>query len=431
MAIRIGVIGPKDSLDRIAHAKESMEEEFDLVLGVYDVKEETVELTKKIQNEVEVLLYSGIIPYRIASRAGVITKPALFIPRIGLSLARILWDLKNRGLPYRRLSVDSVDLQDVLEIAEELGFQFERIEIIDYDAQDSYEDLANKHIAYINSRQTQVAITGLSRTHQMLRDNDICSYKVLPTLYVIRENLLKALYIGDVQRQRAAQLSVIILKLKNEGAADYQFLKLRNRFENGLITLANQVFGTFHPLGHDEFLLFATRGVIEAEHFESTLLRTLSKITQSFSAGLGYGNTVHRAEMNARLALNRAIGHQGVCLYRMESDGRLHGPIRDSQLTLSYQLQETNPMIKRVAADLGLSTAYVGKIQALIDATNNRRFSAEEFATVLEISPRSARRILKNFEDKGYAEIVAHESPNKTGRPRKIYEIDLSREHVE
>jgi len=82
MTVKIGVIGPQDSIDLIKSVAKNMEEDFELVLGIYDRKEETVELTKEIQIKVDVLLYTGNIPYRVAVQSGSITKPALYVPMI-------------------------------------------------------------------------------------------------------------------------------------------------------------------------------------------------------------------------------------------------------------------------------------------------------------------------------------------------------------
>lgn len=62
MTVKIGVIGPQDSIDLIKSVAKSMDDDFELVLGIYDRKDETVKLTKKIQIDVDVLLYTGNIP---------------------------------------------------------------------------------------------------------------------------------------------------------------------------------------------------------------------------------------------------------------------------------------------------------------------------------------------------------------------------------
>lgn len=54
------------------------------------------------------------------------------------------------------------------------------------------------------------------------------------------------------------------------------------------------------------------------------------------------------------------------------------------------------------------------------------KFSANELAQYLQMTPRSARRILNELEMTGLAKVVAEESPRQTGRPRKIYQLQLN-----
>ena len=51
--------------------------------------------------------------------------------------------------------------------------------------------------------------------------------------------------------------------------------------------------------------------------------------------------------------------------------------------------------------------------------------SSQELAQYMQITQRSARRILTELEEKGFAEIVAEEKPYMRGRPRKVYKILL------
>jgi hypothetical protein len=278
MTVKIGVIGPQDSIDLIKSVAEKMDEDFELVLGIYDRKDETIDLTKEIQLKSDVLLYTGNIPYRVAVQSNTINKPALYVPMIGTSLARILWDIKDKGLSYNRLSIDTINLSDVLEIGDELGINFEKIEIIDFDPYESYEELAEKHADLAISNNTDVAITGLSTTYKILQKKGIFSYRIRPTIYILKEHLQKALYIGDAKKQRSSQVNVMIFKLHCDECIDYKFLKLRNRFEHGLIELANKVFGTVFPQGQLEFMLFATRGVVENEQMPSKSLICFQKL---------------------------------------------------------------------------------------------------------------------------------------------------------
>jgi predicted ArsR family transcriptional regulator len=109
----------------------------------------------------------------------------------------------------------------------------------------------------------------------------------------------------------------------------------------------------------------------------------------------------------------------------VDVDGLIEGPISSQMRSIQYNIAETDATTRLVAEKTGLSTAYVTKIRAMIRMVARTRFDVDEFAAGLDISPRSARRILQNIAEAGHADIVALESRSRTGRPRRVYELKL------
>lgn len=426
MKTRIGLIGPEDSIQRMLEASVKFQELAEFIPRIYDRKEESCDLVREIEGEVDVFLFSGIIPYRIVTYSNATTCPCLYLPRLGTSVIRPLWMMRDRGETYSRISVDSIDKADVLEAAEELGLQFDNLEAIEYEPGTSYEDLAKMHEARYQSGAVEVVLTGLAKTHEILSSKGIRCYRIFPTKYLIREYIQKAIFISEAMRLRAYQIALVILKLrggKGEVRSEYDYLRLRNSFEKILIDYAKGIFGSVFPYGRDEYLVFTTRGALDEAHGLQELFRGADGSGISFCAGLGYGTTAFNAEANARKALNRACAVNGSCLYSVDVDGAIEGPISSELRSIQYNIAETDTTVRLVAEKTGLSTAYVTKIQAMIRMTAKTRFDVDEFATGLDISPRSARRILQNIAEAGYADIVALESRSKTGRPRRVYEL--------
>ena len=144
-----------------------------------------------------------------------------------------------------------------------------------------------------------------------------------------------------------------------------------------------------------------------------------------FCAGLGYGTTAFNAEANARKAMSRAGDTGGCNLFSVDVDGQLDGPMSSSLRSLRYSIAETDAEVIAAARDTGLSPAYVARIKSLTRMTGNNRFDVEELAAALDISGRSARRILQAMAEAGRASVAALESTSKAGRPRRLYEIRL------
>ena len=428
MKTRIGLIGPQDSVDRVLGVAARYESKTDFIVRIYESKGESVELARQIERDVDVILFTGVIPYRIVSYANVTDKPCLFAPRVGTSIVRALWEMRDSGERYDRISVDSIDREAVEEIAEEIGFEFDALEVVEYEEGTSYEDLAMMHAALVSEGKVDAALTGLSKTYRILHERGIRCYKIYPTKYIIRESIQKAIYIAEKNQVKAYQIAVTIFKLRGDERAtlsEYDFLRLKNAFERLLIDYAKGILGSVFPSGRDEYLLFATRGTMEADEGLETLFRSSDEAGIDFCAGLGYGSTAFNAEANARKARCRAAAVPGCNLFSVDVDGEIEGPVSAPLRSLRYSIAETDSDVRATAEATGLSAAYVMKIKSLMRMTMKDRFDVEEFAAALDISERSARRILGNIAAAGRAEVVALESKAKTGRPRRLYELKL------
>ena len=309
MKTRIGLIGPEDSVQRMLESAVKFQDLADFVPRIYDRKEESCDLVKQIEGEVDVFLFSGVVPYRIVTHSTTTTRPCLYLPRLGTSVIRPLWEMREKGEAYRRISVDSIDKTDVQEAAEELGLQFDNLEAIEYEPGTSYEDLAGIHEALFRSGKIEVALTGLAKTHEILNAKGIRCYRIFPTKYLIREYIQKAIFISEAMRLRAYQIALVILRLRGgrgDVRSEYDYLRLKNAFESILIDYAKGILGSVLPYGRDEYLVFTTRGALEEAHGLQELFKGADEEGISFCAGLGYGTTAFNAEANARKALNRA-----------------------------------------------------------------------------------------------------------------------------
>lgn len=427
MKVKIGLVGPADSLERIVQAAHRYQDSVELIPRVYKLKEESPRLTRELAPACDVILFSGVVPYRIAALANVTAKPLLYLPRVGMSLARPLWDMRRKNQAFDRISIDSFAEQDVLEVADELGIRFQTIRMVEYWETASYEELADAHERLYREGETDVALTGLRRTTEILQERGVPCHRIYPTQHTIRESIEKAVYIGQNNRLRAYQTAVFIFQLRRGAASAstaYDFLRVKNTFERLLIDFANGVFGSVFPFGYSEYILFSTRGATDEAHWLSTLFASAGSEGILFCAGLGYGTTAYNAEANARKALNRACGAKSSSLYSVDVDGEICGPLESSGST-RYNLAESDADILATARASGMSPAHVSKIRSLVRSSGRSRFDVDEFAAGLDVSPRSARRILQGLIAAGAAKVAAIESGTRAGRPRRLYEVTL------
>jgi len=435
LKLKIGVIGSKDTVEKILVVANEFKDKAEFISFKYRDKSETIEVTKRSQESSDILIFSGEAPYTIALNAEVIKKPAVYIPRTGTSFYSVLWKMRDDNIDIKSISTEILLKEEAIEAMEELGIVFD--EIYDYKFNYSFDfehkELADFHYNLWKEGKTDAAVTGFTIIFNLLKEKGMPIYKLYPTKPLIREYINKAIMLGKVKRVQDAQIAVQVVKIRNRGesfSSDYEFMMVKNKLESILIQYTRENFGSLFPLGRDEYAIFTNRGSIENIYnildFQSnTYIEGDSKVI--LSSGIGFGNTVYGAEMNARIALGHSLKRDYDCTFLMDESGNVSGPFSNEDNTrLSYDMSSgKSKEIREISEKTSLSPVYISKLRALIEKINVNIVDANVVSSYLGISTRSARRILNVLVKSGFGEVKHTESKAKTGRPRKIYEINI------
>lgn len=92
------------------------------------------------------------------------------------------------------------------------------------------------------------------------------------------------------------------------------------------------------------------------------------------------------------------------------------------------RLVVTDRDILHRAEKAGMSASYMSKLMARIAKHNKMDYTAQELATTLNITLRSANRILLKWTDAGLVTIVGEEKVSYKGRPRRIFHLNFCEE---
>ena len=106
----------------------------------------------------------------------------------------------------------------------------------------------------------------------------------------------------------------------------------------------------------------------------------------------------------------------------MLDDKTISGPLGSAQ---QIDFQYASAQLEEISKKTSLSQATLSKICHALKIYGRDELNAQELATILQILPRSARRILTCLTEHGYAEEIRSEMSETKGRPRKIYKIKL------
>jgi predicted transcriptional regulator len=125
---------------------------------------------------------------------------------------------------------------------------------------------------------------------------------------------------------------------------------------------------------------------------------------------------------NAMRAFRESMRNAHRSAYLVNDIGEQIGPMVSGK---SVVMSGPSPNAEEMGRRLGISPANLQKMMNLQEKRGISRFSSADLAFYLNITPRSAGRILSRLAAHGGADVVRSDQPNSKGRPYKIYDVDL------
>src|SRR5258708_7812947 len=113
MTLSVGVVGPEDLVQRVTAV--GAPSGTNLIPLPYLHETEAVELVEQSQSNVDAFLFTGVVPYTIATEAGVIDRPAMYVSYDGATLLRALVELLRLGHNVTQFSIDTLRRSEVME----------------------------------------------------------------------------------------------------------------------------------------------------------------------------------------------------------------------------------------------------------------------------------------------------------------------------
>lgn len=164
------------------------------------------------------------------------------------------------------------------------------------------------------------------------------------------------------------------------------------------------------------------------DHFKGcALIRHLSGyIDEQVSLGWGIGSSIIQARANSSEACAFAGNHPASATYIKEHEGQIIGPLlpgshgMDVNQPAYYHPEKVNELQERFE----MTRDKVNKVIVAFERIGERQVSSEAFAEALNLTVRSANRILKEAAEKGFVSVVVDTDSGLQGRPKKRYELN-------
>jgi hypothetical protein len=439
MKTKLGIIGPKDSVDMICKVAEEFGDRVIPVPYIYNNIEETVEFIKNGETQVDVWLFSGQVPFAIANQKK-LRHQAFYLQLNGSSLAKVLLDISYKdGKQLERLSFDTISGEEVYETFSELQLNASELHLLPFSGYMPINEITTFHYDLYQKGKVDACVTCIHSVYRELKSRGVPAYRLIPTKMIIRQTISMACQQGETIHFKHSQIVVLLIqiqdmdKLVGENSVSYNAHRLNLKLQELVIDFTEAMSGSFVNVGIGKFMIFSTRGAFErgSKYQTTALLEKLTLLTGlTANIGIGYGTTSLGAERNAYFALNHARNHRSNCAMLVDEQGSIEGPLENPN-SLTYSYRTDNAALNERLRTAGVNISTFNKILAVQDNMGRQSISAADVAEWLNMTQRNARRILSDLEKEGLAREIGEETPATRGRPRKIYRVGLLAEQTD
>ncbi|NMC30990.1 MAG: GTP cyclohydrolase [Veillonellaceae bacterium] len=433
--IRIGIVGPGDSVALIVEVAREYQDRMVATGYIYEDASEVPEIVLANDNDVDMWIFSGKVPYRYALAGKRSVKPKLFMPHTGTSIYRVLLYLAKAQIPIGGMSFDTFSRQEIVETFEDAETPLPTIYVNDYDGVVSASELTRFHLELWQAGRTKIAVTCFFATYQELRRQGVMAFRIWPTKNNIRTILDLAVSKADAILSKAGQIAIQHIAIddydefRRSAASGYSVQKVELQLYEILLQYAEKIQGSLAMQGNGRYILYSTRGAIEEFTCGFSQMPVIAEVGKrlsiSASGGIGFGDTAYGADENANIALGLAKrkgkNHWMVIL----DDKTVVGPL-NSDLQIAYSIRSETLDGLALAKKLNISGTTLNKLLSVFAKIEGEAIGAETLAQHLSMTERSARRLLGTLVQHGMA-LETGEEYRGAGRPRKMYRVDVKK----
>lgn len=438
MRIRLGVVGPNDSIKLVKNAAKEFSN-IDIIPFAYKKIEETSDIILKNKPYVDQWFFSGQAPFHYALSNRLIRKEeGSYVPLNGNSLYKTLLEaqLKEQRL-FKRISLDTIQEKEVATIQDSI--QPIEVSTFPYAGYLPADEIVHFHVELYKRKEIDVAVTCIRSVFVRLKELGIPCYRVTPDVPSIQLMLQFLKERGESYWYKKAQTAILGIEvlhpsdLSEEHFFSYKMKHRELELKRLLLDYAELIRGSFVQIGDGHYYIYSTRGEMELHLQDDSLLRLMedarlhSKL--KVRIGLGYGLTALEAEQNVRLAFQYARKQDKPVIILIDEDKQVIEHFKSVD-PIAYTGRVWGEEWESRLKDANISPAIVSKIQSLALHYKKTHITSQELSSWLKGTERNARRILTEMERLKLVKVSGEEQSGQRGRPKKIYEIMLNRQQT-
>lgn len=439
--MRIGFLGSKVRLDPIKKVVDTFCTDIDPIYIADDkafYNREIENKLKKMKKDVNGFIFAGELQYHFYNNIFFPDIPCDYVRKDWSSLQNSFLGITLRGIEFTKVSIDSYSSSLIYNLIKDLGVQKSKINIKIIERKSFHkgyiESVYKEHKRMYLNKEVEGCITALAPVYKRLLEKNIPSVYAKPTTDVIIKTIngIKELY--DSKLGKHGNIAIIIIQIIPKKEYSYirkdEYLYMHEKIKvaeevyyfakNTKAAVVNEAIDKFVILMNQRDLIEYTNGLQRFYLLNSIYNNTNCDV----NIGIGYGFNPSEAKFNANLAIEKADINNKNITYIVSNSDSVIGPL-DFLVVKENENEIEDKAFLELSRKSEISQSIIYKIYILIEKYKKKTFTSLELSKKLNISQRSASRLLRKLEDCNIARIVGKKMTGTSGRPSDIYEINL------
>ena len=396
--IKLAILTPKNSYEKIKKSLKDIECEVKYIFynNLYDLEN----LYLKNAQKYDGIITSGPIGYEIIKNSVELLTPLYHLDISKGDLYKYLFNIlkENPKIDFSRVYIDFISpekkeywFQDIFKKEEEPIFYK-----INFSNKNLYETLKNNYTNLKNNKKIDIVLTRISNMVEFLKNEKISFDFLFPSEENIKNTVLEV--IKDIKILKSEKKQIIFGKLLlNEISADIEE-EIHSISKNCIVKILDK---------NIEILM------IYEDFINSNIALNLKKkLKMNFFSGWGKGNNINEARYNAEKAYKKSKETNFEVVYLVSTN---------SEIILSEIDDEKKKNIEIIEKlkELNITKQNSEKLIELF--RSKEKVSCASLATYLDISERTANRLLLKLEENNLA--ISNLIKISRGRPKKLYQL--------
>lgn len=430
MKIRLGIVGPKDSVDMIDQVAQQFPE-YVTTSFYYEHTEETGDIVSVYEDRIDLWLFSGQAPYAYAIQQRFVTEDQAFFPPLhGSSLLGTLLEvLHTHEQPYL-FTLDTIDTEEMEEVIEAHGLKKISFQSYPYMGYKSAEEIIAFHRSAYEENPETIALTCIRAVYNELQELGQPVYRITASRFDIKETLKYLRERTSATWYRNHQLAIAGVEIREAVTSPEEYYSFRRKhkeleLKRLLLQYTEEVKGSLMQMGDGMYFIFSTRGEVESHPLPFSLMEEARVQTKlAVRIALGYGKSVMEAEEHVHQALRQVRQSAGTLIVTVNENNESTEHFNEED-SLSYAAQRKSTDWYAAKVKGKISPGVVAKIFSYAAYHQQQEVTSRDIAKWLTSSERNARRILHELEKAELAEVVGEEQEVRRGRPRRMFSLKL------